>query len=77
MRFAISGEISSPDLTNNSSVIGSTTSCNDTRPSSLSLNDSTISSFFLSGSTNKPLKVPQSSSLIITSCETSTKRRVK
>ena len=69
--------MSSPDFTKRSPVIGSYTSCKDVLPTILSFRFSTTSSFFFRDDTDIPLKVPQSCSVIITSCETSTSLLVK
>ncbi len=67
----------SPAATSSSELNGSWTSFSAVLPLIRSPKDSTTSSFFLSGVTSIPLSVPQSSELMITSWETSTRRRVK
>ena len=59
------------------SVFGWAMSCTETRPRMRSERELTISSPFLSAEQTRPRRVPQSSSLMMTSCETSTRRRVR
>ena len=75
--LAISSFIWSPEAAIKSEFIGSWISCKAVLPTILSSNFSTTSSFFFKGATLIPLKVPQSSCVIITSWETSTSLRVK
>ena len=69
--------ISFPPSIRISFVEGSMMSLRATLPRILSPRVSTTSSFFLSGLTSIPLRVPQSNSLTITSWETSTSLLVK
>ena len=73
----MSSVISSPPETSNSPVVGWIISCTDTRPRIRSYRVAITSSLFFKSVQTSPRSVPQSSSLIITSCETSTRRRVR
>nr|ARR75618.1 uncharacterized protein [uncultured bacterium] len=75
--LATSAVISWPAVMISCSFCGSYTSCNDIRPSILSESGSMMSSLSFSALVAIPRNVPQSSSVITTSCDTSTKRRVR
>ena len=69
--------ISSPAATIRWPVAGCMISCTDTRPKIRSDRVEITSSPFFRAVQTSPRSVPQSSSLIITSCDTSTRRRVR
>ena len=69
--------ISSPPATSNSPVVGWIISCTETRPKMRSYRVAITSSLFFKSVQTNPRSVPQSSSVMITSWETSTRRRVK
>ncbi len=75
--WAIGSVISSPAATISSPVVGLMISCTETRPRIRSYNVEITSSPFFKAVQTSPRSVPQSSSLMITSWETSTRRRVK
>ena len=77
MRFASTSSTSVLLGQMSSSVTGSATSSCVTRPTSRFDNDSMSSSPSRRSSISMPLMVPQSGSLMTTSCTTSTRRRVR
>jgi hypothetical protein len=77
MASAAISSISPPAFTSTVPVMGSITSSTTTRPSKRSPSGSMISSPSFSGPTSMPFTVPQSSMFTMTSCATSTRRRVR
>jgi len=74
---AAASVISSPERTMTSPVVGSRMSSTATRPSTRSPSGSMISSPSFKAPTSIPPTVPQSSMFTMTSCATSTSRRVR